>query len=81
MKNYVFGYLSFFDNKLILKKITAENELEAAKKAILEVAENLSKDAFNSEKEWQESENFPKDFESLKDEMLNCDFAIEVVEI
>lgn len=81
MKNYVVGYLSFFDNNLILKKITAENEYEAAKKTILEIAKNSSKEAFNYEQQWQESEDYPKDIESLKVYIWDCDAAIEVIEI
>ena len=81
MKNYVVGYLSFFDNNLILKKVKAENELEASKKAILEIAENFSKEAFDSEKEWQESKDYPEDFESLKATLFNCNAVLEVIEI
>lgn len=81
MKNYVVGYLSFLDKNLILKKLAAENEYEAAKKAILEIAENASKEAFDSEKEWQESGYYPKDFESLKTIKNDCDTVLEVIEI
>ena len=32
MKTFVVGFLSFFDNEIVLEKIQAENEVEAVKK-------------------------------------------------
>lgn len=61
MKNYVVGVLSMFENDLKLFKITAENEYEAVKKGILE---HCGGD--QNEKDWQNSPDYPKDLEALK---------------
>ena len=79
MKNYVIGYLSFFENDLKMFKIQAESEYEAVKKTMIEVC---SKEEYKeSEIEWQNSEDYPQDLESLMDMLYNSDIAVEVVEV
>lgn len=63
MKNYVVGLLSLYENDLKLFKITAENEYEAVKKAMVEFCpDQHSKQA---EIDWQNDSDYPKDFEGL----------------
>lgn len=63
MKNYVVGILSMFENDLKLFKITAENEYEAVKKGMVEFAGD--EESRKHEIAWQNSEQYPKDYEGL----------------
>jgi RecB family exonuclease len=63
MKNYVVGILSMFENDLKLFKVTAENEYEAVKKGMVEFAEDEENKQY--EIDWQNSEDYPKDYEGL----------------
>jgi len=63
MKNYVVGILSLFENVLKLFKITAENEYEAVKKGMIEFNEDEESKQF--EIDWQNSEDYPKEFSEL----------------
>lgn len=63
MKNYVVGILSMFENDLKLFKITAENEYEAVKKGMVEFAGD--EENRKNEIDWQNSEDYPKDYEGL----------------
>lgn len=63
MKNYVVGILSMFENDLKLFKITAENEYEAVKLAMVEFVDN--EESKQHERNWQNSEDYPEDFEGL----------------
>lgn len=79
MKNYVVGYLSFFENDLKQFKITAESDYEAIKKAMVEACSD--EECKQSEIDWQSDESYPKDTESLIDMLYNSDVAINVIEI
>lgn len=63
MKNYVVGILSMFENDLKLFKITAENKYEAVKRGMVEFCTDTESRQF--EIDWQNSEDYPKDFEGL----------------
>lgn len=63
MKNYVVGIISLFENDLKLFKVTAKNEYEAVKKAMLDFCED--EEGKHYELELQNSENYPKEFEGL----------------
>lgn len=74
MKNYVVGVLSMFENDLKLFKVQAENDYEAVKKGIL-----LHCDNNESEIEWQNSPDYPKDMKGLISAYEELPF--EVIEI
>lgn len=78
MKNYVVGYLSFFENDIVLLKVQAESKYDAAKKAILEIC---SEEYKQDEIDWQNHEDYPKTFEALQDYMANADSVVDVIEI
>lgn len=63
MKNYVVGILSMFENDLKLFKVTAENKYEAVKKGMVEFCDD--EESKKHEIDWQNSEDYPKDFEGL----------------
>jgi hypothetical protein len=63
MKKYVVGILSMFENNLKLFKIEAENEYEAVKKGMIDFNETEESKQF--EKDWQNSDDYPKDYEGL----------------
>lgn len=78
MKNYVVGLISFFENDIKLLKITAESPYEAVKIGMVEVcSEEYKQDEIN----WQSSEDYPKDYDSLLEMLLNSDYEVEVIEI
>lgn len=63
MKNYVVGILSMFENDLKLFKVTAENKYEAVKKGMVEFCND--DESRQHEIEWQNSEDYPQEFEGL----------------
>lgn len=65
MKNYVVGILSLFENNLKQFKVTAENEYEAVKIAMVEFCDDEEGKRF--EKEFQASEGYPTDYNGLWD--------------
>ena len=78
MANFVVGYLSFFDNTLKLIKIEGESEYEAIKKVLVLVCEERFK---QEEINFQNSENYPKDKESLIDMLYDGDITVNIIEI
>lgn len=66
MKNFVVGFLSFFDNEILLEKISANNAVEAMLK-------------HSSIKGYVFKENAT--IEEIQDEVFNSDAAISVIEI
>lgn len=78
MKNFVVGYLSFFDNELILEKIEAESDYEAIKKAMLNI---VSEEYRQDEIDFQNSEEYPKKMSDLRDYFFNGDSVINVIEL
>lgn len=78
MKNYIVGYLSFFENDLKLLKITADSQYEAIKNAMLELCGD--EECRKSEVAWQDSEDYPETLEDLIDMLYNSDIAINVIE-
>ena len=77
MKNYVVGILSMFENNLKLFKVTAENKFEAVKKGMVEFCEDEESKQF--EINWQNSEDYPTDYEGLYDAYEEVPF--DVIEI
>jgi hypothetical protein len=63
MKKYVVGILSMFENNLKLFKITAQDEYNAVKKAMVEFTDNA--ESKQHEIDWQNSEDYPIDLEGL----------------
>lgn len=79
MKNYIVGYLSFFENELKLIKISEESEYKAVRQCVLGLCSD--EESRQQELEWQNSDDYPQDFESLDDMLYNSDIAINVIEI
>ena len=68
-KTYIIGYLSFFDNELILKKVQATSKRDAIIRY------------FSSEnEEWQDYEFAPTHEQIILD-LRNCDIAMNVIEV
>ena len=63
MKNYVVGILSMFENDLKLFKVTTKSEYEAVKIAMIMFNEN--QEARQAEIDWQNSEQYPDNYEDL----------------
>lgn len=79
MKNYVVGALSLFEYELKQFKIQAENEYEAVKKAMVEM---VSKEEYKQDElDWQASPEYPKNYLDLKQELINCDLFVNVIEV
>ncbi len=78
MKNFVVGYLSFFENELKLFKIKSDSEYSAIKEAMVLAC---SEEYKQEEIEWQNSEDYPKDKDSLIEMLYNSDVAVELLEI
>ena len=79
MKNYVVGILSMFDHDLKLFKIEAENEYEAFKKAMVQFASLHGSE--ESEKDFQKSNDYPKNLDELEDFCANSDLCFSTIEI
>lgn len=77
MTNYVVGICSMFENEVKLFKITAENEYEAAKAAMVDFCEDNEAKAF--ELEWQKSDDYPKDLQCMKESYEEIPF--DVIEV
>lgn len=77
MKNYVVGISSIFDNDLKLFKIEADNKYEAVKKSMVEYWTN--EEYKQREIKYQNSEYYPKDFDSLC--LKNKEILFNVIEI
>jgi hypothetical protein len=77
MKHYIVGILTVYEGNLKLFPITAENEYEAVKKGMIELATtDASKRA---EIEFQNSEDYPKSLEELSN--IYCDIIFSVIEV
>lgn len=63
MKNYVVGILSMFENDLCLFRITADDEYDAVKKAMIEFYKTAEEKQY--EIGWQQSNEYPSDLEGL----------------
>lgn len=77
MKNYVVGILSMFENDLKLFKVGARNEYEAVKKGMVEFCKDEQSKAL--EINWQNNQDYPKDFEGLSH--IYEDTPFDVIEI
>lgn len=66
MKNYVVGFVSFFDNEIKLEKIQAENEVEALKNCSFIAGYEFPDDI---------------DVDGIQEIMGNCDADISVIEV
>lgn len=66
MKNYVVGFVSFFDNEVKLEKIQAENEVEALKTCSFIAGCEFPDDI---------------DVEGIQETMGNCDTDISAIEV
>ena len=78
VKTFVVGILSLFDYKLKLLKINAENEYEALKKGMIESCNEKYK---QEEINWQNSEEYPKNYKELVDLLFASDTCVNVIEI
>ena len=74
MKNYVVGILSMFENDLKLFKVVAENEYEAVKKGMVDFCDN--EESKNHEIDWQNSEDYPTNFEGLHSVYEETPFSV-----
>lgn len=78
MKNYVVAIISFFENDIKQFKITAESEYEALKKGMVE----FTKEEYRqSEIDFQNSNEYPKDIDSLENLYHNSDMGFSIIEI
>lgn len=78
MKNYVVAIISFFENDIKQFKVSAENEYEAVKIGMVE----FTKEEYRqSEIDFQNSEDYPKDVDGLSNYYINCDMDFSVIEI
>ena len=78
MKNYVVAVISFFENDINQFKVEAENEYEAVKKGVIA----FTKEEYRqSEIDFQNSEDYPKDIEGLEHLYNNAEMDFSVVEI
>lgn len=66
MKNYVIGFVSFFDNEVKLEKVQATSEVETLKAC-----------SFIGGYEFPEN----VDVDAIQETMWNCDASISVIEI
>lgn len=78
MKKFVVGYLTFFENELILHQVEANSDYEAVKKTMLEITSEEYKD---DELQWQNSEDYPKTMQELKNHLFDADTVINVIEL
>lgn len=79
MKKYIVGYLSFFENELILDSVEAESDFEAAKKFLVSIC--ITEESKKEELDYQNSDSFPKTLEELKDLWFDTDAVINVKEL
>jgi len=78
MKNYVVAIISFFENDIKQFKVTAENEYEAVKEGMVEF---ISEEHRESEIDFQNSDDYPKDIDGLSDYCNNGDMGFSVIEV
>ena len=79
MKKFVVGYLTFFENELKLFKVESDSEYSAIKETMVLAC---SKEEYKQDEiDWQNSEDYPQDKESLIEMLYNSDIVIEVIEI
>lgn len=76
MKKYVVASISFFENEIKQSIQISDNELNAFKKHML----TLSSDE-EQEDQWQQSEDYPKTYNELLEEIPNWDMDCSVIEI
>lgn len=80
MKNYVVGIYSAYEGMVRLFKVVAENEYEAVKKGMIDIASNEESKQY--EIDWQNSEEYPTDLEGLHSAYEDSPFSVvEVGEI
>lgn len=79
MKKYVVASISFFDNEIKQTIQESDNELNAFKQHMLSVC--TSKEVLESEKDWQNDEEYPQTYEELLEEIPNWDMDCSVIEI
>ena len=76
MKKYVVASVSFFDNEIKQTIQESDNELNPFKQHMLSLCNNAQ-----SEKEWQNDEEYPQTYEELLEEIPNWDMDCSVIEI
>ena len=72
------GYLSFFENEIVLTQVQAESEYEAIKVAMIEIS---SEETRQEEIEFQKSERYPENLDKLKEYYFDADLVVNVKEI
>lgn len=78
MKIYCVAILSFFDNEIHQFIITSNSPFNAVKLALLENCNSEQKEA---EIDWQNSDDYPTDLESLDDYLANGEIVFSVIKI
>lgn len=74
IKKYVVGVISFYENELKLFNIEALNRYEAVKKSMLEYWDD--EEVKRHELEWQQTDDYPKDYEGLVNLYWECSFDV-----
>lgn len=74
MKKYVVALISFFDDEIKQFRVEADSPYEAVKKSMVELAVNEDN---QSEIDFQNSEEYPKTIDEMKD----CDMEFSVMEV
>lgn len=77
MKKFVVALISFFENDIKQFKIEAESDFEAVKKTLVEFAGPHRQ----SEIDYQNSEDYPKDINELEIHLNNCEIDFSVIEV
>lgn len=78
MKKYIVAVISFFDNDIKQFKVEAENEYDAVKKGIVAFTKEEYK---QSEIDFQNSADYPTDFEGVRRMCNNSDMDVSLIEV
>jgi hypothetical protein len=82
MKKFAIGYISFFDNELLLDVVDAEDEFEAASKAFNLYLKDKETNYDKGWEDWvKEVTNNAKTLEEILEEAFNADCMIQIKEI
>lgn len=79
-KTYVVSTLKFYENTINSKKIIALDKFDAVKKMMVLLCED-NKNVVADEISWQNSDDYPKTLDELKDLLFTTDMTVEVIEI
>ncbi len=79
MKNYVVAIISFFENDIKQFKISADDEYQALKKALVDF--HSDEESKKYEIDYQNSIDYPKTIKDLESYLNNGDMSSNVIEI